>query len=134
MNLVVVQGNEHPPVLLVDGYNVLHKYTDFMREAQPSHDVVAAHFEEQRSLLEATLISYSQKHGIKVVIAYDAINRPPDPVYVDIRTSTRLAFAMQCHATGPGLVVWCCVRKLAMSCLTALTRTSQSCPHKAYAS
>ena len=30
-----VQGIEHPPVLLVDGYNVLHMYVQHMQETQP---------------------------------------------------------------------------------------------------
>lgn len=87
-----LQGTERPPVLLVDGYNVLHMYVQHMQESQPDSAMATAQvFEELRTGLESAMITYSQSRRIKVVIVYDAMNRLPDPVYVDIRTSTRLA-------------------------------------------
>ncbi len=87
-----LQGTERPPVLLVDGYNVLHMYVQHMQDSQPNNAMATTQvFEELRTGLESAMITYSQSRRIKVVIVYDAMNRLPDPVYVDIRTSTRLA-------------------------------------------
>lgn len=89
--LVFLQGTERPPVLLVDGYNVLHMYVQHMQDSHSDSAMAAAQaFEDSRIGLESAMITYSQSRRIKVVIVYDAINRLPDPVYVDIRTSTRL--------------------------------------------
>lgn len=91
-NLYGVEGTECPPVLLVDGYNVLHMYTDFMRVSQPDHPVVTeTALEAQREFLEEALSIYSQRRGIKVVVVYDALNAVSDSVYIHIRTSTRRA-------------------------------------------
>ncbi len=88
----IVQGNEHPPVLLVDGYNLLHIYVQHMQESQPKSRMATSRvLEDLRTGLESEMVAYSQARRIKVVIVYDATNRPPDPIYVDIRTSTRLA-------------------------------------------
>ena len=85
-----LQVTECPPVLLVDGYNVLHMYTDFMRVSQPDHPVVTeTALEAQREFLEEALSTYSQRRGIKVVVVYDALNAVSDSVYIHIRTSTR---------------------------------------------
>ena len=87
-----VQGIEHPPVLLVDGYNVLHMYVQHMQETQPKSRMATSQvLEELRTGLESEMVAYSQARRIKVVVVYDAMNRPPDPIYVDTRTSTRLA-------------------------------------------
>lgn len=87
-----VQGNEHPPVLLVDGYNVLHMYVQHMQETQPKSRMATSQvLEELRTGLDSEMVAYSQARHIKVVVVYDAMNRPPHPIYVDIRTSTRLA-------------------------------------------
>ena len=87
-----VQGNEHPPVLLVDGYNVLHMYVQHMQETQPKSRMATSQvLEELRTGLESEMVAYSQARRIKVVVVYDAMNRPPHSIYVDIRTSTRLA-------------------------------------------
>ncbi len=96
-----VQGNEHPPVLLVDGYNVLHMYVQHMQESQPKHAMATTQvLEDLRTGLESEMVAYSQARRIKVVVVYDAMNRPPDPIYVDIRTSTRLAHsAFNCLST-----------------------------------
>jgi hypothetical protein len=92
IEILFLQGTERPPVLLVDGYNVLHMYVQHMQESQPDSAMATAQvFEELRTGLESAMITYSQSRRIKVVIVYDAMNRLPDPVYVDIRTSTRLA-------------------------------------------
>ncbi|DBA94350.1 hypothetical protein WJX77_011518 [Trebouxia sp. C0004] len=89
-NLYGLNGTERPPVLLVDGYNVLHMYVQHMQDSQPDNAMATAQvFEELRTGLESAMITYSQSRRIKVVIVYDAMNRLPDPVYVDIRTSTR---------------------------------------------
>ncbi len=87
-----VQGIEHPPVLLVDGYNVLHMYVQHMQETQPKSRMATSQvLEELRTGLESEMVAYSQARRIKVVVVYDAMNRPPNSIYVDIRTSTRLA-------------------------------------------
>ncbi|DBA89748.1 TPA: hypothetical protein ACH3X2_004626 [Trebouxia sp. C0005] len=89
-NLYGLNGTERPPVLLVDGYNVLHMYVQHMQDSHSDSAMAAAQaFEDSRIGLESAMITYSQSRRIKVVIVYDAINRLPDPVYVDIRTSTR---------------------------------------------
>ena len=89
---ISLQGKEHPPVVLVDGYNLLHKFVGIMQLSHSDHPVAAADsFEEQRIALQDSMVTYSQRRGIKVVIAYDAINRVADPVYLDIRTSSRCA-------------------------------------------
>lgn len=89
-NLYGLNGTERPPVLLVDGYNVLHMYVQHMQDSQPDDAMATAQvFEDLRTGLESAMITYSQSRRIKVVIVYDAMNRLPDPVYVDIRTSTR---------------------------------------------
>ena len=55
-----------------------------------SHPVgEAVAFEDRRQAFETAMNGYSHRRGVKVVIAYDAMNRPADPVYVDIRTSSR---------------------------------------------
>lgn len=85
-----LQGNERPPALLVDGYNLLHKYVQHMQDSQPDSPIATTqNLEEMRTALEAAMITYSQRRSIKLVVVYDAMNRLPDPVYVDIRTSTR---------------------------------------------
>ena len=84
------QGKEHPPVLLVDGYNVLYKFVESLQVSRSSHPIaIAKTFEDRRQAFELSINAYSHTQGVKVVIAYDAINRPADPVYVDIRTSSR---------------------------------------------
>ena len=89
---LLLQGTEQPPVLLVDGYNVLHMYVQHMQDSQPKSAVGTTQvLEELRTGLESLMITYSHSRRIKVVVVYDAINRSPDPVYVDIRSSTRLA-------------------------------------------
>ncbi|DBB12063.1 TPA: hypothetical protein ACH3X3_006176 [Trebouxia sp. C0006] len=89
-NLYGLKGNEHPPVLLVDGYNVLHMYVQHMQETQPKSRMATSQvLEELRAGLESEMVAYSQARRIKVVVVYDAMNRPPHSIYVDIRTSTR---------------------------------------------
>ncbi|KAL3151725.1 hypothetical protein ABBQ38_012704 [Trebouxia sp. C0009 RCD-2024] len=91
-NLYGTAGDEHPPVLLVDGYNVLFKFVDMIQIRRLTHSIgKASDFEGQREAFQNVINTYSQTCGIKVVIVYDAIYRPTDPVYLDIRTSTRYA-------------------------------------------
>ena len=80
-------------MLLVDGYNVSHKFSDHMRATHPKHPMATAEsLEARREVLQEALTAYSQHRGIKVVIAYDAIYRPnPNPQFVDVRTTTRSA-------------------------------------------
>ena len=89
---IATQGREHPPIVLVDGYNVLYKFVETLQVNHSKHPVAAAQtFDDQRTALEHSMTVYSQTCGVKVVIVYDAINRPSDPVYLDIRTSSRCA-------------------------------------------
>ena len=84
------QGKEHPPILLVDGYNVLFKFVESLQLSRSSHPIaIAKTFDDRRQAFELSINAYSHTQGVKVVIAYDAINRLADPVYVDIRTSSR---------------------------------------------
>ena len=79
-------------MVLVDGYNLLHKFVGMMQLNLSNHPIATAEsFEDQRIALQNSMVTYSQRRGIKVVIAYDAINRVADPVYLDIRTSSRYA-------------------------------------------
>ncbi|KAL3159183.1 hypothetical protein ABBQ32_011166 [Trebouxia sp. C0010 RCD-2024] len=89
-NLYGTAGDEHPPVLLVDGYNVLFKFVDMIQIRRLTHSIgKASDFQGQREAFQNVVNMYSQTRGIKVVIVYDAIYRPADPVYLDLRTSTR---------------------------------------------
>ena len=85
--VVHVQGNEQPPVLLVDGYNVLMHW----QKTFPEDEIAQAFLEAARLKLEEDLITYSQRRQVKVVVVYDAMQRAADPVHVDIRTSVRWA-------------------------------------------
>lgn len=85
----------------MDGYNVLFKFVDYMQLTRPSHPVAKAQsFEDQRDAFQVSTNAYSHLRGIKVVIAYDAMHRPIDPVFVDIRTSSRY---IKCNPRSLGL-------------------------------
>ena len=74
----------------MDGYNVLFKFVESLQLNHSSHPIaLATIFEDRRRAFELSINAYSHARGVKVVIAYDAVNRPADPVYVDIRTSRR---------------------------------------------
>ena len=84
------QGKDHPPIVLVDGYNVLFRFSESLQLSHPSHPIaIAKTFEDRRQAFELAINAYSHTRGVKVVVAYDAMNRPADPVRVDIRTSSR---------------------------------------------
>lgn len=84
------QGKEHPPILLVDGYNVLFNFVESLQLNHHSHPIESAKtFDGRRQAFELSIDAYSHARGVKVVIAYDAMNRSADPVHVDIRTSSR---------------------------------------------
>lgn len=76
----------------MDGYNVLFKFVESLQLSHHSHPIaVAKTFDNRRQAFELSINAYSHARGVKAVIAYDAMNRPADPVYVDIRTSSRYA-------------------------------------------
>ena len=86
----MLQGDEKPPVLLVDGYNVLM----FWKQRYPQDPIASLSreqtgLEQARTRLEEDLISYSSLRQVKVVVVYDAMGRAADPVYVDVRRSVR---------------------------------------------
>ena len=69
---------------------MLFKFVDRIQEDCLTHSIGAAtDFEGKREAFQNVINTYSQLRGIKVVLVYDAIYRPADPVYLDIRTSTR---------------------------------------------
>ena len=58
----------HCPVLLVDGYNVLHVWT------RTKELIEEGELEEAREILVHALEVYSNMNGVRVVVAFDAIN------------------------------------------------------------
>ena len=90
----------------MDGYNVLFKFVDYVQLTRPSHPVAKAQsFEDQRDAFQVSTNAYSHFRGVKVVIAYDAMNRPTDPVFVDIRSSSRY---IKCNPRPLSLASGCC--------------------------
>ena len=88
--IIALQGDRVPPLVLVDGYNVLYKIKAFMQLNNPAQPVHQANsFAEIRDELERSLQVYSNLRDVRLVIVYDAIYRPADPVYLGIRTTTR---------------------------------------------
>eukprot|EP00890_Picochlorum_soloecismus_P006235 jgi/Picsp_1/6612/NSC_03955-R1_protein len=59
---------KHCPVLLVDGYNVLHTW------ARTKDLMVSGELEEAREMLIHSLEVYSKMNGVRVVVAFDAMN------------------------------------------------------------
>lgn len=71
---------------------MLFKFVDMIQIRRLTHSIgKASDFQGQREAFQNVVNMYSQTRGIKVVIVYDAIYRPADPVYLDLRTSTRYA-------------------------------------------
>lgn len=61
---------KHCPVLLVDGYNVLHVWP------RTKDLMVTGELEEARERLIHSLEVYSKMNGVRVVVAFDAMNAP----------------------------------------------------------
>jgi len=79
MRMALCQGQKTPPVLLVDGYNVLGELAKLGRggrepDVTDSCDLVDAHaFDESaRSRLELQLVAYSHSRGVKVWLGLEA--------------------------------------------------------------
>jgi predicted RNA-binding protein with PIN domain len=70
-----------PPVLLVDGYNVLHKW----ERAAPA--MAAGELGVARELLTEALASYSAANGVRVVVAYDAMGSDRRATVEELRST-----------------------------------------------
>ncbi|GMH32172.1 hypothetical protein BSKO_00006 [Bryopsis sp. KO-2023] len=68
INLYGSDGKQKPPVLLIDGYNLLFKLREIEEERFGELDL-----EGMRDEVEKDLITYSQYHAVKLVVAYDAM-------------------------------------------------------------
>lgn len=126
VNLYGTNGDEQPPVLLVDGYNVLCFWRNTYRQDMISRMTM----DQARRRLEDDLVSYSQLRQVKVVVVYDAMQRPADPVYIDIRRSVR--------ETKAGLidVVYCSDQEADTWILkeSIILKQEKSCPYVVVAS
>jgi predicted RNA-binding protein with PIN domain len=96
-----------PPVLLVDGYNVLHKWertSSFMRDSGNSSDSSGSgsdcnSIDLARDILIEALGVYSQTNGIRVIVAFDAMNGSAVGVEEQIlSTGVTVAYTGNCEA------------------------------------
>ena len=63
-----------PPILLVDGYNVLFKWDRTIKYMEQGHLDIA------RDVLVEALSTYSHTNGVRVVVAFDGLNGPSTQV------------------------------------------------------
>lgn len=73
ISLYGTQGEKQPPLLLVDGYNVLGKMAGFGCESEDESDIAAAFALDSRERLERRLVEYSHVRQVKVVLVFDAM-------------------------------------------------------------
>ena len=82
-----------PPVLLVDGYNILHKWcrtVSMMAEGQ---------LDIARDLLVESMSTYSSTNGVRVVVVFDAMNGPLTAVSESIlATGVTVVYTGDCEA------------------------------------
>lgn len=77
-SLYGTKGDKRPPVLLVDGYNLLGKVAGFSSDADSSDDendaaIAAAFADGPRLALQNRLCEYSHLRQVKVVLVFDAL-------------------------------------------------------------
>ena len=71
-----LQETDHPPVLLIDGYNILFAYSQHLKETNPRHDLATSMtLHQARDAFNQAVITYSKYRQTQCVIVYDAMKR-----------------------------------------------------------
>eukprot|EP00884_Botryococcus_braunii_P017339 jgi/Botrbrau1/4289/Bobra.0390s0029.1 len=73
-NLYFTRGEmAYPPVILVDGYNVLMRWLQ-SEDSSPRLEVARRSLDDARQMLLMEFAEYSQYRGVKLVVVFDALN------------------------------------------------------------
>jgi uncharacterized protein len=79
-------ANLHPPVMLVDAYNIIGAWGKLKKWAE------VGNFEAARSELTEIMASYSSYHGYQATLVFDAYNLPTPAVTEKITKNLKLHF------------------------------------------